>query len=113
MKKVTTKIIPAKKKQEITKTVYYCDICSEIIGEFIYRKNQCAICAREIHDNFKCGDEKPDEWGDYPDYLCRICLDLYNTLMLPLQQRHEAEEKDMLARIKSQSIAEDKIYEKH
>lgn len=99
-------VIKVAATKEHMKTVdqYYCDICNLSIGSTLYKKNVCDICSRHCHNNWTCGHDHPEDWGDYPRTLCRACLDLYNTLMLPLQQQHEKAEEAMLERIKSESL---------
>ena len=99
-------VIKVAATKEYMKTVdqYYCDICNLLIGSTIYRRNICDICGRHVHTNYKCFDEHPEDQSyDYPRSLCRICVDLYNTLMLPLKQQHEEAEERMLERIKNES----------
>ena len=107
MKKIRTIEVPPVQKIITEVNDYFCDICTKFIGHQIYtRKNICAICKRHMHDNFKCGNDHPEHSQyDYPDHLCRICLDLYNELMLPLQQKNEAAEEAMLERIKRESLS--------
>lgn len=97
------KIAPVKEQMR-TITQYYCDICKELLGTTLYKKNVCDICERHCHNNWTCGSDHPEDHGDYPRTLCRICLDLYNTLMLPLLAEHESLEETLLESIKNESL---------
>lgn len=100
----TTKPVPA---QVNIITTYVCDICFEDIGQRISKRRCfCVMCDRTMHDNGKCGDEHPEHSGyDYPDHLCRICLDLYNEKFIPLQKSHDDIQEAMLEKIKKESLA--------
>jgi hypothetical protein len=104
MKKETTVYIAPTKEQFRTVTYYYCDICTESLGTTLYKKNVCDICRRHCHNNWKCGHDHPEDSGDYPRTLCRICLDLYNELMLPLLKQHERAEEETYEIIKQKSL---------
>ena len=83
---------------------YFCDICAIMItNKARYKKYSCDICKRDCHNNGKCGEDHPEDHGDYPRTLCRICIDLYIMLMFPLQQANETAEEEMLERIKRES----------
>lgn len=98
------KVAPTKEHMQ-TITEYYCDICKEkITNKGRYVKYTCDLCDRDCHNNWKCGSDHPEDHGDYPRTLCRLCLDLYNTLMLPLQAEYESAEEQMLERIKRESL---------
>src|SRR5688500_15524277 len=100
MKKEKVIKVAATKEYMSTVTTYYCDLCTEALGTQLFRKNVCDICKRHCHNNWTCGSDHPEDHGDYPRTLCRICLDLYETLMLPLQKEHEDQEEAVLERIK-------------
>ena len=103
MKKNKVIKVAATREHTITQETYYCDLCTKSIGTTLYRKNVCAICERHCHNDWTCASEHPEDHGDYPRTLCRICFDLYNTLMLPLQKIHEDAEETMLQRVKQES----------
>lgn len=102
MKKEHVIKVAATKEHIRTITEYDCDVCKELIGNNLYRKNVCDICEAHVHNNYKCGTDHPEDHGDYPRTLCSACLHLYNTLMVPLLQKHEEEEMNMLIRIKNE-----------
>lgn len=104
MKKEHVIKVAATKEHMKTITQYDCDLCKESLGNSLYRKNVCDICERHVHNNWTCGSDHPEDHGDYPRTLCRRCLDLYNTLMLPLEAEHERAEEEMLKRIKHESL---------
>lgn len=106
MKKSQVIRVAATKEHEVTQENYYCDICTELIGTTLYRKNVCELCKRHCHDSFRCGDKHPEDHGDYPRTLCRECVDLYYQLMIPLEREHEQAEEAMLERIKKESLNE-------
>ena len=105
MKKIRTIEVPPVEKIVREVTDYFCDICEGFIDHTLYKKNVCDICERHCHNNWKCGHDHPEDVSyDYPRTLCRICLDLYNDLMLPLQEKNEKAEDKMLERIKRESL---------
>ena len=104
MKKTKTVKVAATEEHTKTVTSFYCDICDESLGQTLYRKLVCDICERHCHNNWKCGSDHPEDHGDYPRTLCRICLDLYNNLILPLRTEFENTEESMLIRIRKESL---------
>lgn len=77
MKRTKTVIIPAIEQTTKEVNIYGCDICGKENQRANNFKN-CYLCKRFVCDNYskRCGNDNPNETGDYPDFYCNICFEL-------------------------------------
>ena len=107
MKETKTVKVRAVKAQpertkEVTKT--HCDFCRAVVpdhGSYGWYPS-CSICGRDCCRKHNSPD--PDEFGDYPDWYCRICLPLIIPAKREMKERHWAEEEEMEKRIRKESL---------
>lgn len=68
-----------KKEEVISKeinNIYYCDDCGRKIGDHLRGVNRCDQCG--AHMCSQCVAKIINDFGDYPDGLCKMCEPIYN-----------------------------------
>lgn len=106
IEQITIKAVPEHTKEI---EIYSCDFCGYETKHNNYGAIQnCSICKR--HACKDCRKSDPEDWSDYPNKFCNICIDLrykkYKKEIDDLEEKFYNENEAIIERIRVESLSQ-------